>query len=249
MLPYFDAEVPVLYLVDGTAYLPVRSLCRMLGLRPETHIPRWRKLVLWANVRKLPLQTARGERVVWCLHRGALPLWCACFNWSLVSAERRQQFRRATDAWQEDVAQAQGLMLDRYRSLRRFLYAFLEEYSDAESWLDQWALHRSSWLDVSSSRQLESLLSQGKTRIVQATTLARKMIQEQATAPIIDIVSNDGREAMANAETLPLFPVIPREDREQFFASLRKLGQWYQDIAAFMDELIIAHNGDQGKET
>lgn len=58
VLPYFDEEVPVLYLADGTAYLPVKSLCRMLGLRAETYIPRWRKLVLWANARKLPLQTA-----------------------------------------------------------------------------------------------------------------------------------------------------------------------------------------------
>ena len=40
VLPYFDEEVPVLYLPDGTAYLPLRPLCRMLGLRPETHIPR-----------------------------------------------------------------------------------------------------------------------------------------------------------------------------------------------------------------
>jgi hypothetical protein len=89
MLPYFDEEVPALYLADGTVYLPVKVLCRMLGLRAETHIPRWRKLVLWANARKLPLQTARGQRIVWCLHMGALPFWCACFNWSLVNTERR----------------------------------------------------------------------------------------------------------------------------------------------------------------
>jgi hypothetical protein len=31
MLLYFDEEVPALYLAYGTAYLPVRSLCRMLG--------------------------------------------------------------------------------------------------------------------------------------------------------------------------------------------------------------------------
>src|SRR5713226_5943449 len=73
LLPYFDEEVPVLNLADGTAYLPVSPLCHMLGLRPETHIPRWRRLVLWANARKLPMQTERGQRMVWCLHRGALP--------------------------------------------------------------------------------------------------------------------------------------------------------------------------------
>src|SRR5437588_9714684 len=128
VLPYFGEEMPVLYLADGTAYLSVRSLCRMLGLRAETHIPRWRRLVLWASARKLPLQTARGHRIVWCLHRGALPYWCACFNWSLVSAERREQLHRATEAWQKDIAQAQRLLLERYRALRRYLFAFLGSY-------------------------------------------------------------------------------------------------------------------------
>jgi len=73
ILPYFDEEVPALYLADGTAYFPVKALCNMLGLRAGTHIPRWRKLVLWASARKLPLQTARGQRIVWCLHISALP--------------------------------------------------------------------------------------------------------------------------------------------------------------------------------
>src|SRR2546421_8013687 len=95
VLPYFGEEVPLLYLADGTAYLPVRSLCRMLGLRAETHIPQWQKLVLWASARKLPLQTARGHRIVWCLRLGALPFWSGCFNWSLVSAVRREQLRQA----------------------------------------------------------------------------------------------------------------------------------------------------------
>lgn len=186
-LVVLNGEVPpvfaMLYLADGTAYLPVRALCRMLGLRAEAHIPRWRKLFLWANARKLSLQTVRGERMVWCLHRGALPFWCVCFNWSLVLAERREQLRQATDAWQEDVSQAQQLLLDRYRSLRRDLFAFLETYTDAETWLDQWGLRISASLDIASSRQIELLLSQGKTLIGQVTTQARKMVLEQAILP------------------------------------------------------------------
>jgi hypothetical protein len=45
-LPYFDDEVPVVYVADGTGYIPVVALCRMLGLSPRTHIPRWRRLFL-----------------------------------------------------------------------------------------------------------------------------------------------------------------------------------------------------------
>jgi hypothetical protein len=247
-LPYFDEEVPAIFLADGTTYLPVRALCRMLGLRAETHIPRWRKLFLWANACKLPLQTARGQRMVWCLHMGALPFWCVCFNWSLVPAERREQLRQATDGWQEDVAQAQRLLLERYRSLRRFLFAFLEAYSDAESWLDQWALHLSSSLDMTSSRQLELLLSQGKTFIDEATAQARKMVQEQAMAPIIDVVTIEANGEATEIGTLPLFPVVLREDREQFFASLSKLAQWHQDVAAFICHLKHPQNNDQSEE-
>jgi hypothetical protein len=248
MLAYFDEEVPVLYLADGTAYIPVRALCRMLGLRPETHIPRWRKLVLWANARKLPLQTARGERMVWCLHRGALPFWCACFNWSFVSAERREQLHQATDAWLGDVEQAHRILLDRYRSLRSDLFAFLQAYSDAEIWLDQWVLRLSSSLDVASFRQLEQLLLQGKTLIGQATALARKMLQEQASAPIIDIITLDANGAGTETGTLPLFPVVAREDRDQFFASVRKLTQWHREMAAFNGASKRSQNDDQIEE-
>jgi hypothetical protein len=248
VLPYFDEEVPVVYLADGTAYLPVRSLCHMLGLRAETHIPRWRRLVLWANARKLPLQTARGRRMMWCLHRGALPFWCACFNWSLVPDERREQFRRANNAWQDDVAQAQRLLLEDYRALRRDLFTFLEAYSDAESWLDRWALHLSVTLDAASSRQFETLLSQGKTFISQATALARKMVQEQAIAPIMDIVTLDENGTVTETETQPLFPVVSREDREQFFASVRSLAQWHREVRAFIGRLKRPQNGDQSRE-
>src|SRR6266702_8704913 len=223
MLPYFDEEVAALYLADGTAYLPVRVLCRMLGLRAETHIPRWRKLVLWASARRLPLQTARGERMVWCLHRGALPFWCICFNWSVVSAERREQLRQATEAWQEDVAQAHQLLLERYRSLRKYLFAFLASYSNTETLLNQCALHLSCSLDVASARQLDLLLSQGKTLIGEATARARQMVQEQAMAPVVDMIALDADGVGTEIGTLPLLPIIPREVCERFFVSLRKL--------------------------
>ena len=32
-LPYFDEEVSMLCLQDGTGYIPVIALCKMLGLR------------------------------------------------------------------------------------------------------------------------------------------------------------------------------------------------------------------------
>lgn len=201
-LPYFNCEVPIVYLADGTAYLPVRALCRMLGLRAEAHIPRWQKLVIWCNARKLPLQTARGKRIVWCLHRGALPFWCSCFDWSLVGPVQCEQLRQATDAWLEDVAQAQRLLLDHYRSLRSYLFAFLEAYSDAETWLNQWALHFSSL---------------------------------------------DENGAGVETGTLPLFPVVAREDREQFFAYMSQLIQWRQEMAAFVGMIKLPQNGDQSE--
>jgi hypothetical protein len=247
MLPYFEEEVPVLYLADGTAYLPVRVLCRSLGLRAETHIPRWRKLILWASARKLPLQTARGQRIVWCLQRGALPFWCICFNWSLVTPLRREQLRQATEAWQEDVAQAHQLLLERYCLLRRYLFVFLNAYSGAETLLDQWALHYSSSVDVASTHQLELLLSQGKILSGEATAQARKIIQGQAVAPVIDVIALDANGVGTEIGTLPLFPVVPHEECERFLVSLRRLVHWHHEMTTFISKLKHIQNRSQSE--
>ncbi len=53
-LPFLDDEVPALYLADGKLYIPVYTVCRALGIRADTHIRRWRTLVLWITARKLP---------------------------------------------------------------------------------------------------------------------------------------------------------------------------------------------------
>ena len=51
-LPYFNEDVPVLYLSDGTPYIPVVVLCQILGLRSDSCIRRWRKLLLWSSARQ-----------------------------------------------------------------------------------------------------------------------------------------------------------------------------------------------------
>jgi hypothetical protein len=236
ILPYFDEEVPVVYLADGTAYLPVRALCRMLGLRAETHIFRWRKLVLWASARKLPLQTARGQRMVWCLHLGALPFWCACFNWPSVKTERRAQLRQATDEWLWIIEQAQQEMLTRYRSMRRLLFEFLTTYVDADTKLNQLVLCLSPRLNVDSRARLEELLSRGQTLICEAMAHARKMLHEQAEIPIVDAVTLDAEGEVTGTFSLPLFPVVPREDDKRLFEYIAMLTQWHRDMCAFLEE-------------
>jgi len=247
-LPYFDYKVPVLYMDDGTPYIPVIALCEMLGLRADTHIPRWRKLLLWANARKLPLSTTKGKRFVWCLHLGALPCWCACFKWSLVPPVRREQLRQATDALLEDVAQAHQLILDRYRSLRRYLFVFRIAYSDVEDMLRHWPLCLSPTLDVAASMQLEMLITQGRLVVDQATTQARKILHEQAMTPIVDVVTLNSNGEVTEIGTLPLFPFVPREDREEFFAYISQLTKWHKEMITLIEKLIHLQGRGQSEE-
>jgi hypothetical protein len=235
-LPFFDYEVPVLSLDDGRRYIPVIALCEMLGLRANAYIPRWRKLVLWANARKLPLSTNRGKRIVWCLHLGALPFWCACFHWSFVSSERRKQLQQATDAWLKDIAQAHQQMQEDYRSLRRDLFTFLIAYSDVEDRLRQWQIRLSPILDVAASKQFEMLTTQGCVIIDRATTQARKILHEQAMTPTVDVFTLNANGEVTESGTLPLFPVVAREESERFFECISHLTQWYRDIAAFLQK-------------
>ena len=236
VLPYFDAEVPVLYVADGTPYIPVVALCRMLGLRADTHIARWRRLLVWGHACKLPLRTARGRRVVWCLHLGAIPFLFSCFNWSLVSPERRIQLRQATDASLKLMEESQQKMLTRYRDLRRHLLRFLVAYAQADSQLDQVAGRMHARLDRTSCIQFEVLLSEGRTLIHEATAFARKLVHEQATDLIVDVVTLDTDSQMTQVDTFPLFPVVSRQDEERFSAYLSRLTQWYRQVSAFLDE-------------
>ena len=237
ILPYFHKEVPVVSLADGTCYIPVVALCRLLGLSPRTHIPRWRRLFLWVHARKLPLQTEqRGTRIVWCLHLGALLFWCSCFNWSLVSPQRQLQLRQATDAGLKHLEQAHQEMLKRYRQMRCLPFHFLTTYADAQTRFQQLAGRIPGHLDAASSAALEALLTQGYAIIDETAAHARAILQDQASNPIMDVVSIDGEGNATQVGTLPLFPVISAQEEERFFAQIAKLMHWYREFVFFVAE-------------
>ena len=242
ILPYFDYEVPLLSLGDSSGYIPVVALCRMLGLNPRTHIPRWRRLFLWEHARKLPLRTeTRGTRIVWCLHLGALFFWCSCFNWSLVSPERQVQLRQATDVGLKHLEQAHQEMLARYRQMRHLLFRFLTDHADAKTHLHQLAAGIHPCLDAASSAALDMLIDR-------ATVHARAILQDQATIPIMDVFSIDAEGNATEVGSLPLFPVIGREDEEQFFMHIDKLTRWYCDLAGFLVKKRTPHQRDHEDE-
>ena len=235
-LPHFHYKMPVLYLTDGAAYIPVVEFCKMLGLRSETHIPRWRRRMVWCHARKLPWRAPTGRmRLVWCLHLGALPFLCACFNWSLVPPLRQAQLREATDAWLKATQKAQQELLIEYRQMRRLLFEFLAAYADAEDILSRSALQLIPRLGSSEARiELEQRLCYGRTLIQQATDHARKMLHEQAAIPILDVVELGRNGEAVETGSLPLFPAVPREERAQFFDSLNRLSTWHREFAAFV---------------
>ncbi len=236
ILPYFNEEVSLLCLPDGSRYIPVVALCEMFGLRADAHIPRWRKLVLWCNARKLPWRMPTGRtRIVWCLHLGALPLWCSCFNWSLVTPSRQAQLQQATESWLKATEQAHQEMLTEYREMRGRLFEFLLAYTYADKMLPRPALYFSLLLDSSDARmQLEELVARGRDLIQEATTHARKMLQAQDTMPIMDVVKLGEDGEIEEVSSQPLFPVVPREERIQFFEYLKLLSHWHQEFAAFL---------------
>jgi hypothetical protein len=253
-LPYFNYEVPVVSLSDGACYIPVVALCRMLDLRPEKHIPRWRRLFLWENARKLPLRTAtRGTRIVWCLHLGALFFWCSSFNWSLVSAERQEQLRQVTDAGLKHLEQAHQEMLTRYRQMRQLLFRFLTDHADAQTHLRPLAAGLRPRLDAASCAALDLLIEVGCAIIDEATVHAQAILQDQATIPIMDVVTIDAEGNTTEVGTLPLFPIIPEEESEQFYASMDRLTLWYCDLAVFLKEHALSrhvdHDGEEGERS
>lgn len=217
------------------SYLPVVHLCRILGLRAETRIPRWRKLLLWRTDRKLPVQTeTHGRRIVWCLPFGTLPFWFCSFNWNDICSERLYQLAQVSQllTLPERIHQE---MLAHYRQLRCFLFWFLMTYKDADAELLLLVEHLSYRLDSDEQKWFNELTREGRVLINEATTLARKILHEQETIPIVDACVRDHYGTVAETFSCPVLPLISAEDEEALFESIEMLQEWLQDLRVFVE--------------
>ena len=236
ILRYFEYEVPVLCLEDGEPYIHVVELCKMLGLRAEIHIPKWRQLVLWSNACKLPYHTPRrGTRMVWCLHMGALVFWFCCFNWSLVLPERRVQLEQAMDEGTKLLGQTHRKMQARYKTFRHQLFEFLTRYSGIDTTLPRFSASLHVYLnDFDVCIAWEDIISQGRRLIEAALKHAQDQKQDQANIPVIDAMRISTNGEVIEEFPLPLLPVIQEEDIAQFHENLRKVTEWHQQMTTFL---------------
>lgn len=247
VLPYFNQEVPLLCLEDGTSYIPVAVLCNLFGLHAGTYIPRWRKSMLWRiHAKKLPCSTPAGRTwPVWCLRLGALPFWCGCFDWSLTSLERQEQLHQATKAWCEMLEQIHLDKLSYDKHMCCLLVEFLTAYESLEANLSPLATHLDPTLDrFDLCIQFEEFLAQGKALIQQATDHARHMLQKQATSPMAGAIKLDKDGHVLEELSLPLFPVFLKKDCATFFTYVEQLSQWHQQLTTFLEEQGILLNDD-----
>lgn len=130
-LPFLDEEVPALNMADGRVYIPVYAVCQALGICADTHIRRWRRLMLWSTARKLPFQKEkRGKRFVWCLLISEVPFLYSLFNWKLVSPERGLQLNQASKEQMKMADLAYQEMQQRYKSMRQILFTFLTHFAN-----------------------------------------------------------------------------------------------------------------------
>jgi hypothetical protein len=236
-LPFLDDQVPVLHLSDGRPYIPVCMVCHAFGIRPDIHIRRWRRLVLWVSARKLPFQTEkRGKRLVWCLLISQVPFLYSLFDWKLVAPERRLQLHRATEAQITLADQAYQQMQHEYKAMRQALFTFMSTFADIDSLLVRYAEVFESRLDSGSAALLTELCERGRSLFEQATTHARKMLQKQGELPVVDLFKIGADNQVIDTFSIPLLPIVPQEDRERFFAFMRLLTGWRQEFTAFWNE-------------
>ena len=234
-LPFLDDEVPALYLADGKLYIPVYTVCRALGIRADTHIRRWRTLVLWITARKLPLQTEkRGKRLVWCLLISQVPFLYSLFDWKLVSPERRLQLHQASKEQVKLANLAYQEMQQRYKAMRQALFTFLTTFADIDTFLQRYADVLSLMFDDESSLALTALIDHGRSLFHKAAAHARKMLHDQGELPIVDAIKVNAVGEVVETFSFPLLPLVSDQDSEQFFIYIRLLIQWYRNFAEFL---------------
>lgn len=236
-LPFFDEEIPALIAEeDGRLYLPVIEVCRMLGIRADRHIPRWRTLVFWHGARKLPYLIKTGvTRIVWCLDMGSVYFLYGSFDWNLVSPLRQQQLREATEAAIEVTSRVHTHMTETYHHVRKALFGFLSASIGWQEVLQQRARQTASRLEPGARIQFEELIGEGCRLISEARAHARAVLQWQAELPVVDAFTIDSGGEVVDEFPLPLLPLVPRVELERYFSAGDRLVEWYHALSAFLD--------------
>lgn len=234
-LPHFDCDLPIIYPDGEEGYIPVQSICDMLGIRADTRIPRWRNLLLWEDARKLPWQReGRRTCISWCLPLGTLPFLYHCFDWSFVLPNRREQLHQATEEALNLLERERKKQETRYRTLRQILFSFLVKMEGADGRLQEKAREMSSSLTEDAQQRLKALTQVGCTIIQKTTTIAKNMLNEMGTSWIVDGIQIDEAGNITDTFSMPLFPVLPKEeDIDAFVQAGRMLLFWCDDLDAF----------------
>ena len=249
-LPFFDEEIPALIAeADGRIYLPVIEVCRMLGIRADRHIPRWRTLVFWHGARKLPYLIKSGvTRIVWCLDMGSVYFLYGSFDWGLVSPLRQQQLREATEAAIEVTSRVHTHMTETYHHVRKALFSFLISSAGWQEALQQRARQVAPRLEPGACIQFEELIGEGSRLIGEARAQARAVLQWQADLPVIDAFAIDGGGRVIDEFPLPLLPLVPRDELERYFAAGDRLVEWYYSMSAFLDAQGFSNHQEKRDE-
>jgi hypothetical protein len=236
-LPFFGEEVPALLAKeDGKLYLPVIELCRMLGIRADTHIPRWRTRTFWRGARKLPFHTRSGRtRIVWCLDMGSAYFLYGSFDWSLVSPQRQAQLWEATEAAIEVTSRVHSQMIKTYHRVRQSLFRFLSASDGWQEALQRRAEQYAARFAFSAALSFKELIDEGERRIGEARIQARAVLQWQADLPVIDAFTLADNGAVIDEFPLPLLPLVPREELERYFAAIDRIIEWYRSLSVFLD--------------
>jgi hypothetical protein len=236
-LPFFGEEVPALLAEeDGKLYLPVIEICRMLGIRADRHIPKWRTLAFWHGARKFSYRARGGvTRMVWCLDMGSVYFLYGSFDWSLVSPQRQAQLREATEAAIEVTSRAHTQMIKTYHRVRRSLFRFLSASIEWQAALQQRAQQFAPRLEPGAHIRFEELITEGCRLIDKARTQARAVLQWQADLPVVDAYAIDADGSVIDEFPLPLLPLVPQEELERYFAAGDRIVEWYHSMSAFLD--------------
>ncbi len=108
LLSRWDVKVIFVLAEDDTVYVPVRPLCRELGIDSPTQLARIKQSAKLApGLREVPLQTSKGERPTYALRRRECATWIADIDPERVKSSVQGKIRE----FQADVMAAADRLL------------------------------------------------------------------------------------------------------------------------------------------
>ncbi len=213
-LPYFGANLPLLYSEAGIPCIPTYSACRLLGIDPEHEILHTRRILLWGSARKLRITHDGTTFAVWGFdYPISFTYWLGSLSQEAPDPIRQQQLNDFVRWGISLSGKMHEELREQWKDVKKRMFRLNAAVLEAQEIITQLRSQQAAF-PSEAWHGMEQALDLGHTFGLQVHAFVQRWLKEQEEEVLIfdgitiDAEGND----MNQPFTFPLFAAVRQSD-------------------------------------